>query len=42
MNRLGALALGVRSALAYGLLYAPVVVTVLFSFNPPRGRFNLV
>ncbi len=42
MNRTGALLLGVWSALAYGLLYAQVVVTVLFSFNAPRGRFNLL
>ena len=42
MNRIGAVLLGLWSALAYGLLYAPVVVTVLFSFNAPRGRFNLV
>ncbi len=42
MNRIGAWLLGLWSALAYGLLYAPVVVTVLFSFNAPRGRFNLV
>ncbi len=42
MNRLGSLLLGLASVLAYGLLYAPVAVTVLFSFNAPRGRFNLV
>ena len=42
MNRIGAVLLGLWSALAYGLLYAPVLVTVLFSFNAPRGRFNLV
>ena len=42
MNKTGAWLLGVWSALAYGLLYAPVVVTVLFSFNAPRGRFNLL
>ncbi|MFM7087625.1 MAG: ABC transporter permease [Cyanobium sp.] len=29
------------TTLTYGLLYAPVLVTVLFSFNAPRGRFNL-
>jgi len=34
--------LALWSALAYGLLYAPIAVTVLFSFNAPRGRFNLV
>jgi spermidine/putrescine transport system permease protein len=42
MNRVGRLLLLVWSGLAYGLLDAPVVVTVLFSFNAPRGRFNLV
>ena len=26
----------------YGLLFAPVAVIVLFSFNAPQGRFNLV
>jgi len=41
-NRLGGLLLVVWSALAYGLLYAPLLITVLFSFNAPRGRFNLV
>jgi spermidine/putrescine transport system permease protein len=30
------------SLLAFALLYAPIVVMVLFSFNAPRGRFNLV
>jgi len=42
MTRAGGWLLGIWSALAYGLLYAPVAVTVLFSFNAPRGRFNLV
>ncbi len=42
MNRAGSLLLGLWNGLAYGLLYAPVVVTVLFSFNAPRGRFNLI
>jgi len=42
MTRAGGWLLGIWSALAYGLLYAPVVVTVLFSFNAPRGRFNLI
>jgi spermidine/putrescine transport system permease protein len=27
---------------AYGLLFAPIVVIVLFSFNAPQGRFNLL
>ena len=42
MTRAGGWLLGIWSALAFGLLYAPVVVTVLFSFNAPRGRFNLI
>jgi spermidine/putrescine transport system permease protein len=28
--------------LAYGLLFAPIAVIVLFSFNAPRSRFNLL
>jgi spermidine/putrescine transport system permease protein len=42
MSWLAGLLLGVWSALAYGLLYAPVLVTAVLSFNAPRGRFNLV
>lgn len=42
MNRIGRMFLWVVAIGSYGLLYAPVVVTVLFSFNAPRGRFNLV
>lgn len=42
MNRLGNLLLAASSALAFALLYAPVAVTILFSFNAPRGRFNLL
>ena len=42
MTKAGGWLLGIWSALAYGLLYAPVMVTVLFSFNAPRGRFNLI
>ena len=33
--------LWLSSGLTYALLYAPIAVTVLFSFNAPRGRFNL-
>jgi spermidine/putrescine transport system permease protein len=40
--RLGGLLLTGMSLLAFALLYAPIVVMVLFSFNAPRGRFNLV
>jgi ABC-type spermidine/putrescine transport system permease subunit II len=42
MKPLGGWALGLCSALTYDLLYAPIAVTVLFSFNAPQGRFNLV
>ena len=33
--------LWLSTTLTYALLYAPIAVTVLFSFNAPRGRFNL-
>lgn len=33
--------LWLNAALTFALLYAPVAVTLLFSFNAPRGRFNL-
>jgi len=39
---LASLLLSALSVLAFSLLYAPIVVMVLFSFNAPRGRFNLV
>lgn len=42
MRSVGGWFLALWSALAYGLLYAPIAVTVLFSFNAPGGRFNLV
>ena len=42
MNRLARALLLLGSLLAFALLYAPLLVTVLFSFNAPRGRFNLV
>ncbi|MFM7674637.1 MAG: hypothetical protein ACKO5F_03405 [Synechococcus sp.] len=42
MSRVATFLLGLWSALAYGLLYAPIAVMVLFSFNAPRGRFNLL
>lgn len=41
MSRIAALLLRLGAALTFGLLYAPIAVTVLFSFNAPRGRFNL-
>ena len=42
MSRLGGWLLRIWIVAAYGLLYAPIAVTVLFSFNAPRGRFNLL
>lgn len=42
MREGGGRILALWGLLAYGLLYAPIAVTVLFSFNAPRGRFNLV
>jgi spermidine/putrescine transport system permease protein len=42
MNRISGWLLGLASVLAFALLYAPIVVMVVFSFNAPRGRFNLV
>ena len=36
-----ALLVGV-AALAYGVLFAPIVVIVVFAFNAPLGRFNLI
>jgi spermidine/putrescine transport system permease protein len=42
IERSGGWLLTAVSGLAFALLYAPIVVMVLFSFNAPRGRFNLV
>jgi spermidine/putrescine transport system permease protein len=41
MSNRGSRLLWLTSGLTYALLYAPIAVTVLFSFNAPRGRFNL-
>ena len=41
MKGAGSRLLLLSSAFSFAVLYAPVVVTVLFSFNAPRGRFNL-
>ena len=38
---LGSRLLTLWALLAYGVLFAPIAVIVLFSFNAPRGRFNL-
>lgn len=40
-SQAGGVLLTLTTTLTYGLLYAPIAVTVLFSFNAPRGRFNL-
>jgi len=42
MNTRGSRLLWLATSLTYALLYAPIAVTVLFSFNAPRGRFNLL
>jgi len=42
MSRIGARLLTLWAAVAYGLLFAPIMVIVLFSFNLPTGRFNLI
>ncbi len=42
MKSIGNVLLAASSGLTFALLYAPVVVTVLFSFNAPRGLFNLL
>lgn len=34
--------LGIWAALVYVWLFAPIVVIVLFSFNEPKGKFNIV
>ena len=41
MNGTGTRLLRLSTALTFALLYAPIAVTLLFSFNAPRGRFNL-
>ena len=42
MSHRGSRLLWLSTGLTYALLYAPIAVTVLFSFNAPRGRFNLI
>ena len=41
MRIVNALLVGV-AALAYGVLFAPIAVIVVFGFNEPVGRFNLI
>lgn len=42
MNSRGSRLLWLTTGLTFALLYAPIAVTVLFSFNEPLGRFNLL
>ncbi len=42
MNSRGSQLLWLTTGLTFALLYAPIAVTVLFSFNKPLGRFNLL
>lgn len=42
MNSRGSWLLWLTTGLTFALLYAPIAVTVLFSFNEPLGRFNLL
>lgn len=42
LRRLQASMLTLWSLAVYGILFAPVLVIVLFSFNKPQSRFNLI
>lgn len=42
LGRLGSRALNAYAVLGFVYLFAPIVMIVLFSFNDPRGKFNLV
>ena len=42
LGRLGSRPLNAYAVLGFAYLFAPIVVIVLFSFNAPRGKFNLV
>lgn len=42
LRRLQRSALLIWSLLVYAILFAPVLVIVLFSFNAPQSRFNLI
>ena len=42
MSNRGSRLLWLGTGLTFALLYAPIAVTVLFSFNAPRSRFNLI
>jgi spermidine/putrescine transport system permease protein len=42
LGRLGSWFLNLVAVLGFVYLFAPIFVTVLFSFNQPKGKFNLV
>jgi spermidine/putrescine transport system permease protein len=42
LGRVGSGSLNLVAVLGFAYLFAPIVVTVLFSFNEPKGKFNLV
>jgi spermidine/putrescine transport system permease protein len=42
LGRVGSIALNVYAVLGFVYLFAPIFVIVLFSFNQPKGKFNLV
>jgi spermidine/putrescine transport system permease protein len=42
LGRLGSWFLNLVAVFGFIYLFAPIFVTVLFSFNQPRGKFNLV
>jgi spermidine/putrescine transport system permease protein len=42
LGRVGSMALNVYAVLGFVYLFAPIFVIVLFSFNRPKGKFNLV
>lgn len=42
LGRVGSWFLNLVAVFGFVYLFAPIVVTVLFSFNEPRGKFNLV
>lgn len=41
-GRLGSFGLGVWAVLGFVFLFTPIVVSVLFSFNEPEGKYNYI
>lgn len=41
-GRIGSLGLGVWAVLGFVFLFTPIVVSVLFSFNEPEGKYNYI